>query len=191
MKNILILIACATISLTGHAQGFDKLDKSVMDAAFYPAKAPKRTFAKSAAKKEGLTPKIRVLYSRPLTKGRTIFGDLLKFDKPWRIGANESTEILFLTDVQFGDTAVKAGRYSLIIIPTATTWTLKLNTENDGWGNYSYKPEKDIASITAPVKNNSKKIEALSISLYEKSTNLVHLKIGWDTSIAEFPITLQ
>ncbi len=191
MKNISLIIAIAIASFTTNAQEFDKIDKSVMDAAFYPAKAAKRTFAKSDEKKAALAPKIRVLYSRPLKKGRTIFGDLLKFDKPWRIGANESTEVLFMTDVKFGDTDVKAGRYSLIIIPTATEWTLKLNTENDGWGNYGYEPEKDIASITAPVEKSAKEIEALSIALYEKSPNLIHLKIGWDTTIAEFPIMLK
>jgi len=191
MKNILLIIALLTASMTVFGQDFAKIDKSFMDAAFYPEGAAKRTFAKSDEKKKALVPKIRILYSRPMKKGRVIFGELLKFDEAWRIGANESTEILFMTDVKFGDTDVKAGRYSLIIIPTAKTWTLKLNTENDGWGNYSYDASKDIASITVPTQSSSKEIEALSIALYEKSPSLIHLKIGWDTTIAEFPITLK
>ena len=132
-----------------------------------------------------------MIYARPFKKGRDVFGGLLKFGKAWRVGANESTEFLFMTDVMIGNTKVKAGRYSAVIIPTKDSWTLKINSENDGWGNYSYDESKDVASITVPTQKSDKEIEQLSIVLYEKSENVVHLKIGWDTTIAEFPITLK
>lgn len=191
MKNIVLLIAFALLSVSLHAQKFQEIDKSVVDIAYYPADAPVRVFKKKAAKRAALEPKIRVIYSRPLKKGRAIFGKLLKFNEPWRIGANESTEILFMTDVTFGESLVRAGRYSLIIIPTETEWTLKLNTDLDGWGNYSYDPSKDIASITVPTQKSKKEIEALSIALYKNSENVIHLKVGWDKTIAEFPITIN
>ena len=130
-------------------------------------------------------------YSRPAKKGREVFGKLLKFGKAWRVGANESTEILFVNDVTFGGKDIKAGRYSIIIIPTENEWTLKLNTELDGWGNYGYDETKDIASVSVPVTKSDKEIENLSIALYKASENTVNLKIGWDTTIAEFPITLK
>ncbi len=190
LRNILLLLV-TIISVQIQGQKFDKLDKSPMDRAYYPEKATLRTFEKSDEKKKASEPKIRVTYSRPAKKGREIFGKLLKFEKSWRIGANESTEIIFMTDVVFGNTPIKAGRNSFIAIPTATEWTLKLNTIVDGWGNYGYDPSKDIASITAPVQSSKKEIEYLSIALNEVSTTIAHLKIGWDTSIAEFPITLN
>jgi len=178
------------ISLNVNAQKFDKMDKSPMDRAYYPANSAKRTFAKSDEAKKELEPQIRVTYSRPAKKGREVFGKLLKFGKAWRVGANESTEILFENDVTFGGTAIKAGRYSIIIIPTENEWTLKLNTELDGWGNYGYDESKDIASVSVPVTESDKVIENLSISLYKASDATVHLKIGWDTTVAEFPINL-
>jgi len=162
-----------------------------MDRAYYPSKAAKRTFIKSEAKKAEAAPVIRVTYSRPSKKGREIFGKMLKYGEAWRIGANESTEVLFMTDVVFGGTPVKAGRYSLLVIPTENEWVLKLNTELDGWGNYGYDTSKDIASISAPVQKGGKVVEHLSMALYEASENVIHLKIGWDTSSAEFPIQLK
>ncbi len=186
----LLLFVCLSFSMMTQAQKFDKLDKSPMDRAYYPANAAKRTFVKSEAKKAAAQPIIRVTYSRPAKKGREVFGKLLKYREAWRIGANESTEIVFMTDVVFGGTAVKAGRYSLIAIPLENEWTLKLNTELDGWGNYGYDPSKDIASITSPV-TQGKEVENLSMALYEASDKVVHLKIGWDTSSAEFPIQLK
>lgn len=191
MKTITTLIALVFIGLNVNAQKFSKIDKSPMDRSYYPAKAPIRTFTKDTEKQKAQTPQIRVTYSRPAKKGRDIFGKLLKFGEPWRVGANESTEILFINDVKFGDKNIKAGRYSIIIIPTATEWTLKLNTELDGWGNYGYDASKDILSISVPIKESKTEIENLSITLYKAKENTVHLKIGWDKTIAEFPIMLK
>ena len=179
------------LAMNVNAQKFDKLDKSIMDRAYYPSNTAKRTFEKSEEAKKELEPQIRVTYSRPAKKGREVFGKLLKYGEVWRVGANESTEILFVNDVTFGGKEIKAGRYSVIIIPTENEWTLKLNTELDGWGNYSYDDTKDIASVTVPVTKDNKDIENLSIALYKASDRIVHLKIGWDTTIAEFPITLK
>ncbi|MGJ8549806.1 DUF2911 domain-containing protein [Winogradskyella wichelsiae] len=179
------------ISLNVNAQEFDQMDNSTMDRAYYPSNAPKRTFEKSEKAKKQAEPQIRVTYSRPAKKGREVFGKLLKFGKAWRVGANESTEILFVNDVTFGGKEIKAGRYSVIIIPTEKEWTLKLNTELDGWGNYGYDETKDIASVSVPVTKSNKEIENLSITLYKVSENTVNLKIGWDTTIAEFPMTLK
>jgi hypothetical protein len=191
MKKIVMIIAIAFIATAVNAQEFTKLDKSSMDRSYFPANAPHRTFEEDEKKKKELTPQIRVTYSRPAKKGREVFGELLKYGEAWRVGANESTEILFMNDVVFGGQKIKAGRYTLIIIPTETEWTLKLNTELDGWGNYGYDASKDIASVSVPVTKSKKVIENLSIALYAASDHTVHLKIGWDTTIAEFPITLK
>ncbi|AUC83576.1 DUF2911 domain-containing protein [Lacinutrix sp. Bg11-31] len=191
MNKLLFIIAVVLMGTTVNAQKFAKMDKSPMDRAYYPDEAPHRTFEKNIAKQKALFPQMRVTYSRPAKKGREVFGKLLKFGEAWRIGANESTEILFLNDVLFGGKEIKAGRYTLIIIPTEKEWTLKLNTELDGWGNYGYDASKDIASVTVPVTKSTKEIENLSIALYEASEKKVHLKIGWDATVAEFPITLK
>lgn len=191
MKKIVWSIVVGVFALTVNAQEFSKIDKSIMDASYFPDNAPKRAFIKDKTKQMEAEPKIRVLYSRPLKKGRTIFGDVVKFDEAWRIGANESTEILFLTDVVFGGTEVKAGRYTLIAVPTEKEWTIKLNSVNDGWGNYSYDSAFDVASVTVPTAISANEIEALSIVMYEKTKNVVHIKIGWDNTTAEIPVTLK
>ena len=184
----LLCVLFATLSLS--AQDFAEIDQSVMDAAYYPSRAPLRSFAETAEERAANEPKIRVLYSRPLKKEREIFGDLLKYGEPWRMGANESTEVLFLQDVKFGEQVVPAGRYSMIVIPDADSWTVKLNTELDGWGNFSYQPEWDLASVTVPTQTSEDVIEAISITLYEANPGVVHLKMGWDTTYVEVPITL-
>lgn len=179
------------LAFNANAQKFADMDKSTMDRAYYPANAPKRAFAKSEEQKKQLEPQIRVTYSRPAKKGREVFGKLLEYGKAWRVGANESTEILFMNDVNFGGKEIKAGRYSIIIVPNETEWTLHLNTGLDGWGNFGYDESKTIMTLSAPVSKSDIEIENLSIALYEAFENTVHLKIGWDTSIVEYPIILK
>ena len=67
-------------------------------------------------------PDIKVVYSRPQKKGREIFGDLIKFDKVWRTGADECTEIKIYKDMKMGGKTIKAGTYSLFTIPGEKEW---------------------------------------------------------------------
>lgn len=192
MKKLLILssIALATISMS-FGQEFKDLDKSPLDVAYYPANATKRVFAKTDEEKKALEPKIRVVYSRPQKKGRVIFGNLVEYGADWRLGANECTEIHFMTDVKFGGKTVKAGRYLMMVTPSEKEWKVTLNSITDQWGIYAIDSKFDIASVTVPVQKSEEEIEELSIALYEKSKNVVHIKIGWDNTVVEVPVTLK
>ena len=85
---------------------------------------------------------ITIDYCRPGVKGRTIWGDLVPYDKVWRTGANETTRIQFTTDVTVEGTKVPAGIYSIYTIPTADEWMVIINKALV-WG-LDYYPEKDL-----------------------------------------------
>ena len=129
MKN-LILILTLVLLVTGgtYAQDFPNLDKSPMDAAYFPARAAFRAFAKTDEEEKSLEPKIKVVYSRPQKKGREVWGGLQKFGELWRVGANESTEILFFSDATVGGTTVKAGRYTLYAMTNETEWEVYISS---------------------------------------------------------------
>lgn len=191
MKSLFLSALVLFTSLTAaNSQEFAKVDKSVLDIAYYPARAAFKNFAKTDEEKAGLTPKIRVIYSRPLASGRSIFGELVPFDQPWRVGANESTEIQFLAPVQIGNNVVPAGRYTMYAMLAKDNWTVKINLDVDGWGAYAYRPEMDVASITVPTASVSEPIDAFSVVLYEAPSGMVHLKMGWDKTVVEVPIKL-
>ena len=46
-------------------------------------------------------PMAKLVYSRPHLQGRKLFHDVLNFDEPWRLGANEATEIDFYKDCYY------------------------------------------------------------------------------------------
>ncbi len=95
----------------------------------------------------GLTD-VTITYSRPGVKNRTIWGDLVPFDKVWRVGANEATTILFMDDVTIEGQPLPKGTYSFHAIPTPAEWTVIFNKVADQWGSYNYKPEEDALRVT-------------------------------------------
>ena len=99
---------------------FTPLDPSPMDLIYFPQEYAKL----KAAFPESPPPVMRILYSRPQKAGRKIFGELIKYNIPWRLGANESTEIEFFYPVKIQNQSVKPGRYILYCIPQETKWTI-------------------------------------------------------------------
>jgi hypothetical protein len=183
----LLLLAAPTLS----AQDFVDVDKSPLDAAYYPTRAAFRAFAKTDSAAVAMEPKIKVLYSRPFKKGREVWGgDLAPYGEPYRLGANETTEITFFTPVKIGDHVVPAGSYTMGAIPDADSWKVFFSLDLDGWGVYAYKPEHSVATITVPTAKVEDVIENFSVSLYEPTPGTVHLKMGWDTTVVEIPIEL-
>jgi hypothetical protein len=190
MYKILLLPLCF-ILFQGNAQTFPDLDKSVLDQAYYPNNsAHDLTFTKTIDEKAAVLTKIKVTYSRPLAKGRKVFGELVKYNEPWRLGANETTEVTFYSSVKIGENILFAGTYALYCVPEKDTWSLKIHPTINGWGVYNFDFSKELASVNAPVSTSSETIEALSIVMYKAENGTVLLKVGWDKSFVEFPITL-
>lgn len=162
----------STVSLS--AQEFSGLDKSPMDMALYPGRAPEKV--------------VRVIYSRPQLKGRSI-ATLAPNGKIWRTGANESTEITFYKDVNFGGTDIPAGTYSLFTIPGEKEWTVVLNKSLNQWGAYSYDQGADLARVTVPAGMGEDSLEPFSIAFKEVEGG-VHMVMGWDKTRVAVPITM-
>lgn len=160
------------------------IDKSPMDMSTYPANysllkiQDKITEAIAA----------RVIYSRPLKNDRVIFGDLLEYNKIWRFGANENTEIEFYKDVKIKNTKIKKGKYSIFAIPTETKWTIILNKDLNTWGSFKYETTKDVVRIDVPVQNSTEIAEAFYI-YFSKATNGFNLNAGWDHLKIVMPIS--
>ncbi|SOE24127.1 Protein of unknown function [Spirosomataceae bacterium TFI 002] len=179
------------LALGANAQDFPGLDKSPMDASYYPhGSAHDITFAKTLKEKGEMMTKIKVVYSRPSANGREIFGNLVKYETPWRIGANETTEVTFYTPVQIGESIIAPGTYAMYLVTSPGKWTLKIHPEAGGWGVYNFDASKDLASVETKPEKAKETIEALSVVMYKAKTGNVHLKIGWGELFGEFPITL-
>ncbi len=156
------------------------LDKSPLDVSYYPANYP---IAKMRGQANG-EPAARILYSRPQLKGRSIFGEEVKYNEVWRVGANEATEIEFFKNAVIGGKKIPKGRYTLYCIPTPTKWTMIINKDSYTWGSFTYKSDKDVARIDVPVQKVTDPAEALTI-YFENSS----IAIMWDTLKVNVPVS--
>ncbi len=126
---------------------------------------------KATGKIDGVT--ITIDYGSPSVKGRTIWGELEKYEKVWRAGANENTTFSFNKEVKIGETAIPAGKYSFFIIPYENKdWVLILNKKNDGWGAFSYNKKEDIVRLNVTPKFVDTNQETLAYSVVEKGIQL-------------------
>lgn len=94
-----------------------------------------------------------ISYSRPATRGRAIFGDLVPFNEVWRTGANACVKFNASTDFTLNGEAVPAGEYALFTIPGEKEWTIILSTQTDLWGSTGYSQNNDVVRVTAPAAN--------------------------------------
>lgn len=131
---------------------------------------------------------IKVDYGRPAIKGREIFGKLVPFNEVWRAGANTCTKITFGQDFMFGGKVVKAGTYGLFVIPTATEWTVILNSDSTQWGAYDFNPKLNVLETKVPVQKMANKQEWFKIDLDDLTENSVNLTFMWDTTKVNVPI---
>ena len=71
---------------------------------------------------------ITVTYGRPVARGRALFGQLVPWDSVWHPGADSATRVSFSHDLLLDGHAVKAGEYSLWLVPREHgTWTFILS----------------------------------------------------------------
>src|SRR5262245_60625748 len=61
---------------------------------------------------------ITINYSSPGVKGRQIWGGLVPYNQVWRAGANAATIFETDKDIKVEGKPLKAGKYSLYILPT-------------------------------------------------------------------------
>jgi hypothetical protein len=162
------------------------LDKSPMDMVYYPTNYPVLKIQDKAT--EPLV--TRVIYSRPLKEGRTIFGGLVEYGKVWRLGANEATEIEVYRDVKIKDKKLAKGRYTLYAIPTATQWTIIFNKDTDIWGAFKYDEKKDALRVDVPVQKSGAVAEVFSIQ-FSKSTTGADMMVAWDEAVVTLPINFK
>jgi hypothetical protein len=174
------MVFCTTTAQVNSAM--PPLDKSPMDMSYYPVNYPILKIQDKAI--EPLV--MRVVYSRPQTNGRKIFGGLQEYGDVWRLGANEATEIEFFRNVKINDKKIKKGRYTIYAIPFPDKWIFIINKETDIWGSFRYDQSKDILRVSLPVNKNDL-VEDMSI-VFEKISSGANMNMYWEDVKVTLPI---
>jgi VCBS repeat-containing protein len=135
------------------------------------------------------TTDVSVKYSRPLLRGRDVFGGVVAYDKVWRTGANGTNQVTFSNDVMIAGQKLAAGTYGLFSIPTAGDWTLIFNKDITAQ-EQNYSQEKDALRVTVkPV--TVPKTEAFTIDFSGLSDSTADMNITWSDKKIVAPITVE
>jgi Protein of unknown function (DUF2911) len=147
-----------------------------------PRPSPSATLTQTV----GLTD-VTIKYSRPGVKGRTIWGDLVPYDKVWRTGANEATTITFSDDVTVEGQKLAKGTYSLHTQPGRDQWTVIFNSVADQWGSYSYDAAKDVVRVNVKPQTADHR-EWLTFEIPEMTTDTAKVVIRWEKIAVPFTV---
>ncbi|MBV9243016.1 MAG: DUF2911 domain-containing protein [Acidobacteria bacterium] len=159
---------------------------------------------------------ISITYSRPLVKGRTIWGDapatmaarakgeatlddqnqrkagepIVPWDHVWRAGANEATLFVVADDVLVNGQLLPAGRYSFHTIPTKDgNWTLIFNKDDGQWGSFSYDASKDALRVKAKAEMVPQSQEMLTYYFDPVTDDTATVNLRWEK--VHVPFTVQ
>jgi len=141
--------------------------------------------------------RVTVTYGRPYTKSpktgeiRIIWGGLVPWDEPDRLGADEATLLLTEKPLVFGPTTLPAGAYTLYQIPHASGGlSLAFSSAIGKWG-VPVDTQHDVARIELAAASLPAAVDQLTIAIAkDAATGGGVLKISWEKTAYSVPFTV-
>ena len=132
---------------------------------------------------------VTVDYAQVGVRGRTIWGDLVPYDKVWRTGANEATVFTASESILVDGNELPAGRYALFTIPGKEMWTVIFNSDADQWGAYSYDESKDVLRVDVKPVDLGRTQELMKVDILVKG-NEGAVNLTWEKLVVSIPISI-
>lgn len=151
---------------------------------------------------------VTISYSRPLKRGRELFGTgdayatKLNAGAPvWRAGADVSTRLKTEAPLVLGGKTLAPGEYTLFIDLKPKEWTLivsnhkaqlKYDPQNktEIWGAYGYDAKNDVLRVPMQVAEIPFSLEELSWGFADVTDKGFTIHLWWDKMNASVPVTL-
>ncbi len=125
---------------------------------------------------------IVIEYGRPNVRGRTIWGELVPWDKVWRTGANEATTISFSAPVAVEGDSLDAGTYALFTIPGKEKWVVVFNATAKQWGAFNHNPDEDVLRVTVTPEEGGH-VESMDFVVEDSK-----IKLRWEKVVVPFSV---
>lgn len=132
---------------------------------------------------------ITISYGRPVARGRNLFGELVPWDSVWHPGADSATRIVIDRDVTVEGRELKAGAYSLWLIPKHNTpWTLIFSRADRVFHKPYPGAEYDVLRVNITPQQASH-IETLAFYFPSVVRDDAELRVHWGTTF--LPIRIK
>ena len=130
---------------------------------------------------------ITITYSRPVARGRELFGALVPYDQVWNPGADQATAIAVSRDVRINEQPLQAGKYSVWAIPRPERWTIIFSRAADVY-HTPYPGENQDALRFEVRPDQGAHMEALCFYFPTVEGKDAVLRLHWGTVMAPLAI---
>jgi hypothetical protein len=120
---------------------------------------------------------VKVKFSKPFARGRTIWGVVVPFDSVWRTGANSATEFSTETDLKIDGRDIPPGAYTLYTLPVENG--LKLIISKKPAGRAEYDASQDLLRVDMISGKLNGIIDPMKIWFESAGRDAAILHIGW------------
>jgi len=141
--------------------------------------------------------RVTLTYGRPYTKNprggevRKIWGGLVPYGEPWRMGADEATTLITQRPIEIGGKTVPAGAYTLYMVPEENgTSQLAISTRLGGWG-IPVDTAHDLARVDLTKEALDKPVDQFTMAVSRNSSGGGLLKLSWESVQFSVPFTVQ
>lgn len=141
--------------------------------------------------------RITIVYGRPYTikpgttEARKIWGGLVPYGEPWRMGADEATLLITQKPLEMGGKTIPAGAYTLYMIPEENgTSQLAVSTSIGGWG-IPVNTKHDLARVDLTKTELDKPVDQFTMAITKDSSGGGVLRMKWETTEYSVPFTVQ
>ena len=129
-------------------------------------------------------------YGRPLSRGRTLLGGIVPYDRVWRTGANAATQFTTTAAIRLAGIEVPAGTYTLWTIPRTHEAGLIVNRQTGQWGT-GYDPGRDLGRASMKAETRATPVEAFTISIIPGGDRTGTLAMEWGAFRWTAPIEVR
>jgi hypothetical protein len=147
------------------------------------------------------------------TEVRKIWGGLVPYDKPWRMGADEATLLVTQKPIAIGGKTVPAGAYTLYMVPSETGASQQMASETPGshiytppgetgasqlifstgfggWG-VPVDTKHDLAQAELTKAALDKPVDQFTMGVEKNPAGGGVLKLSWESAQFSVPFTVQ
>ncbi|MEP6688590.1 MAG: DUF2911 domain-containing protein [Gemmatimonadales bacterium] len=116
-------------------------------------------------------------YGRPRRRGRTIWGEVVPWERVWRTGANAATQLTIDADLTIGGAVVPRGSYTLWSVPSPYGGVLIINRQTGQWGT-EYDVAQDVARVPLEREDLTPPADQFTIAVDPRDGEAL-LRLGW------------
>ena len=106
----------------------------------------------------------------------------------WRAGANEATTFAVTDDVLVEGRPLKAGTYSLHMIPGRDEWTVVFNRAADLWGSFRYDAKQDALRVKVKPAWVAESRELLTYEVPQATASTARVVLRWEKVAVPFTV---